>query len=125
MTFDSPASSLSSGTLEAGWRLFGQDAEGNPVTLLIGDSRLRRAHPGITLGRHPALCDMVIEHPTVSARHFRLSAGGDSVYVEDLNTLNGTIVDDRRLGPYEAARIVDGSTVIAGGVALRVERLAG
>lgn len=125
MISDSSTSTSSPGTLEAGWRLFGEDAEGKPVTLLIGDSRLRKAHPGITFGRHPALCDMVIEHPTVSARHFRLSAGGDSVYVEDLNTLNGTIVDDRRLGPYAAAKIADGSTVIAGGVALRVERLAG
>jgi pSer/pThr/pTyr-binding forkhead associated (FHA) protein len=125
MTFDTPDSRPSSAGLEAGWRLFGSDAEGNAVTLLVGDSRLRRAHPGITVGRHPALCDLVLDHPTVSARHFRLSAGGDSVYVEDLNSLNGTIVDDRRLGPYEAATIGDGSTVIFGGVALRVERLAG
>ncbi|MBT5415663.1 MAG: FHA domain-containing protein [Rhodospirillaceae bacterium] len=114
-----------SGALEAGWRLFGHDAEGNPVTLLVGDTLLRRAHPGIAVGRHPALCDLVIGHPTISARHFRLSAGGDSVYVEDLNSLNGTIVDDRRLAPYEAAAISDGSAVVAGGVALRVERLEG
>ena len=78
-----------------------------------------------SVGRHPALCDLVIGHPTISARHFRLSAGGDSVYVEDLNSLNGTIVDDRRLAPYEAAAISDGSAVVAGGVALRVERLEG
>lgn len=125
MTQDSPRSPRATAALEAGWRLYGQDLEGNPASLLIGDSRLRRAHPGITVGRHPDLCDLVIDHPTVSARHFRLTAGGDSVYVEDLNSLNGTIVDDRRLGPYEAAKIADDSTVILGGVALRVERLAG
>lgn len=115
----------SAAALEAGWRLFGVDAEGNPVTLLVGESRLRQAYPGVTVGRHPALCDLVLDHPTVSARHFRLSAGGDSVYVEDLNSLNGTIVDDRRLGPYEAAPIRDGSAIVAGGVAFRVERLQG
>ena len=44
------------------------------------------------VGRHPG-CDIVIDHPAVSARHMLLRVVGHTVYVEDLASTNGTQVN--------------------------------
>lgn len=44
------------------------------------------------VGRHPA-CDIVVDHPAVSARHMLLRIVGHTVYVEDLASTNGTQVN--------------------------------
>jgi hypothetical protein len=44
------------------------------------------------VGRHPG-CDIVIDHPAVSARHMLLRVVNRTVYVEDLASTNGTQVN--------------------------------
>ena len=48
--------------------------------------------PLTVVGRHPA-CDIVIDHPAVSARHMLLRIVGRTVYLEDLASTNGTQVN--------------------------------
>ena len=48
--------------------------------------------PVTVVGRHPA-CDVVIDHPAVSARHMLLRIVNRTVYVEDLASTNGTQVN--------------------------------
>ena len=48
--------------------------------------------PVTVVGRHPA-CDVVIDHPAVSARHMLLRVVSRTVYVEDLASTNGTQVN--------------------------------
>lgn len=48
--------------------------------------------PVTVVGRHPA-CDIVIEAPHVSARHMLFRVVNTTVYVEDLASTNGTIVN--------------------------------
>lgn len=50
------------------------------------------AKPLTVVGRHPA-CDVVIDHPAVSARHMLLRVVNRTVYVEDLASTNGTQVN--------------------------------
>ena len=49
-----------------------------------------------TLGRHPD-CAIVITHPSISRHHARIFADASGVYIEDLQTTNGTYVDDTRI----------------------------
>ena len=44
------------------------------------------------VGRHPA-CDIVLDHPAISARHMLLRIVDRTVYVEDLASTNGTRVN--------------------------------
>lgn len=48
--------------------------------------------PVTVVGRHPA-CDVVIDHPAVSARHLLLRVVSRTVYAEDLASTNGTQVN--------------------------------
>ncbi len=110
--------------LEHGWRLEGADGEGKAVNLQLGETRLRRAFPGLAIGRHRDLCELVLGDPTVSLRHFRILIEGDRLMVEDLNSLNGTVLDGRELSPFEPRELAAGAVLIAGEVTLTLIRVA-
>ena len=50
----------------------------------------------ITIGRKPDN-DLVIDHPAVSGHHCRIMLQGDTYFVEDLNSTNGTLVNDKKI----------------------------
>src|SRR3954469_23675612 len=50
------------------------------------------AKPVTVVGRHPG-CDIVIDAPHVSARHMLFRVVDQTVYVEDLASTNGTVVN--------------------------------
>jgi len=54
-------------------------------------------HEQVVLGRG-SFCEVRLPDPTVSRRHCLLDAGGETVWVRDLESLNGTYVNGRRLG---------------------------
>ena len=85
------AAGRASAPLEAGWVLSGRDGAGRPIRLVFGDTELSEIYLGLVVGRHPALCDRVIDDPSVSRRHMRIGMAEGKPYVEDLNSLNGTL----------------------------------
>ena len=110
--------------LESAWRLAGSDGEGRDLVLTLDRDELTNAYPGITVGRHPKLVDRVIEEPSLSRRHFRLSRSAEGVTIEDLSSLNGTQLDGVPLAPYEPRPVEDGQVISAGRVTLTVSRVA-
>lgn len=72
------------------------------------------AHTFVLVGR-AADCDVVINDPTVSSRHLRLSWEGDKVFIEDLASANGTFVGKDRI---HRAVVRPGDTVLIGAVQL-------
>ena len=109
--------------LEGGWRLDGTDGAGNPVRLLIGQTQLAMVYLGVTIGRHPALCDLAVDDPSISRRHVRIGRGAGGLFVEDVHSLNRTFVDDRLLEPFEPCPLQEGDTLSLGRVRLTVSRL--
>lgn len=50
----------------------------------------------LTIGRKPDN-DLIIDHPAISGHHARISFQGDTYFVEDLNSTNGTLVNDKKI----------------------------
>ena len=50
----------------------------------------------MTIGRAPG-CAVLLDDPTVSSLHARLTRRGDQVVLEDLGSRNGTLLNGRRL----------------------------
>ena len=75
-------------------------------------------HAGI-LGRSPS-SDICINEPFVSASHARFSLQGPALIIEDLNSLNGTLVNGRQL--VEPATLREGDEVQIGDVVMKVNR---
>lgn len=57
--------------------------------------------------------EFVIEHPSVSRRHARITAGNGSYVIQDLGSSNGTFINGRRI---TEARLKDGCEVKFGSV---------
>jgi serine/threonine-protein kinase Chk2 len=79
----------------------------------ISRQRPNRPPGGYLVGRHPE-CDLVINIPTISNRHFLIfseNKNGDSVaIVEDLSS-NGTFVNDAIIGRNKYRELEDGDEI--------------
>lgn len=49
-----------------------------------------------TVGRDPS-CDIVVDSPLVSEKHFHIVFDGTGYYIEDLHSINGTYVNNRKV----------------------------
>ena len=99
--------------------LDGTDTEGHPIALRIPGNTIAAAS-GAVVGRNPFDSTVVIDHTEVSRRHFRLSARGTSVLIEDLNSTNGTTLDDVPLVPGSSAPLQGGAVLRVGSLTLSV-----
>jgi len=73
--------------------------------------------PTLTIGRHHE-CDLVLDNDLVSRRHARLVEDGDGPVIEDLGSMNGVFVNERRIhGP---TRLAHGDTIAIGTDLLKV-----
>ncbi len=59
----------------------------------------------IILGKKKDEVDCVIEDATVSRMHARITRDKEGIYLEDLNSTNGTFKNGLRLQPYEKRRL--------------------
>lgn len=75
---------------------------------------------GAIVGRSPFASAVVLDQPEVSRRHFRLSAQGASILLEDLGSTNGTTLNGERLQPGVAAPLRNGARLEIGGVSVAV-----
>ena len=71
---------------------------------------------GAKLGRTPP-ADLVLAHKSVSREHCIISLANDELFVTDLNSTNGTYVDEDRIG--RATILPVGSVLRVGQVSLR------
>ncbi|MFB3851262.1 MAG: sigma 54-interacting transcriptional regulator [Acidobacteriota bacterium] len=70
-----------------------------------------------TAGRNQN-CDIILQFPTISGVHCRFFVEGDSLFVQDLFSKNGTIVNRKKI---KKSSLMQGDTIDLGGVKLQVE----
>ena len=132
-TVEMPWPGSGAATFDEGGRGSRRDAESTARVGSAGASPSRSPHEAVqvtvtlrgsamVLGRDPQ-CDHVLDYPMVSWRHARITRDGASLFVEDLNSSNGTFVngvrirertavkpgDDVGLGSYRFSVGTDGS----------------
>ncbi len=99
--------------------LEGHDDTGKPFTLSI--PALALGDPaGVVLGRSPADAEFIIDYDEISREHIRLTYTHDRLYVEDLDTLNGTRVNGDTLQPQEKVLLQDKDRLQLGPLSLTV-----
>jgi serine phosphatase RsbU (regulator of sigma subunit) len=98
------------------------DPIANYLVVLAGTSRGRRLEivdAPITIGRGVSQT-LVVDDRDVSRQHARVSVVNGVVVVEDLNSTNGTFVDEERI--TGAVTLKEGSRIRLGGQVLKYER---
>ncbi len=74
--------------------------------------------PPVTVGREPT-CDLCINHDSISRKHCQFLANAEgALVVKDLDSLNGTYVNDRRV---RQAVLMPGQVVQLGALQLRID----
>ncbi len=99
--------------------LDGADADGQLIALRV-PGVVVAGEGGAVVGRNPFDSTVVLDHDEVSRRHFRLFARGTSVMIEDLNSTNGTTLNDVQLEPGASALIEGGAVLGVGTLRLTV-----
>jgi pSer/pThr/pTyr-binding forkhead associated (FHA) protein len=64
------------------------------------------------IGRHPELCDIVLDDVTVSRQHARIRQEGEQFFIYDLDSENGTFVNNRMI--HKEAELCDGDKIKIG-----------
>jgi hypothetical protein len=94
--------------------------QGSPTGALVlpnGD-RVPLGEQPVTIGRLPG-CEIVLADPNVSRRHTEVRQAGRGFVVTDLNSTNGTTVNDVRVGADHP--LEDGDVVTVGATRIRFE----
>ncbi|OAY41557.1 zeaxanthin epoxidase, chloroplastic [Manihot esculenta] len=78
----------------------------------------------VTVGRLPEKADVVIPVATVSGIHARIQKKEGNLLVTDLDSTNGTYIDDKRLKPGVAANVPSGSLLTFGDIHLAMFRVS-
>lgn len=91
---------------------------GARVMLVSATASFPLVGSGLVVGRDPR-AHIVIDDPSVSRTHARLDVDGDGVWVEDLGSVNGTVVNGQRvtrchLGPGDVLELGDQRLVLHG-----------
>lgn len=79
---------------------------GSGFTIKVPEELLVRER-GVLIGRSAADCDFVVDAPSVSRMHIRLTQRDQILYVEDLGSANGSILNGLRLQSGQAVALHD------------------
>lgn len=99
------------------------DEKGQPVTLYVSASgrqmkTIRTSVNGSMIIGRSDLCDVYIDDPMMSRQHFAIEYDGESFYIQDLNTTNGTSLNGVRL--KHKRRLENGDQITAGSLDIMI-----
>lgn len=78
----------------------------------------------VTLIGRSTECNLKIASSQVSRNHCRITVGQDTVFVEDLGSANGTLVDGQPIPPHQAVAIAPGARLIVGPAEFLIDYVA-
>ena len=104
-----------------GQTVFFEDKTGTskqPHRLLTPEGKLFLSleQPSLTIGKKKGEVDLVLQDASVSRMHARVTKEDENIYLEDLNSTNGTFQNNRRMHPYEKKKLEEGDEIKFGKV---------
>jgi len=81
------------------------------------------AEKGVILGRSSSLSDKIVNDPSVSRRHAKISRGESGLVLEDLNSAYGTKVNDEVIAAFEKRPLGAGDKVTMGAITLDLSQM--
>ena len=110
--------SSSTTTSQQDWQL--TTTNGQSVGLSL--SQLK-ADCGLVLGRSANVSDVILNESNLSKRHIRLQWQANQLWLEDLYSLNGSIVNGQTLTPYQEITVQSGDTLILADIEMTLEQI--
>jgi uncharacterized RDD family membrane protein YckC len=98
--------------------LAGFDSNGHVVRLSFDFEDPKLYQEGLYLGRDSSNCDLHIKDQSISRRHARLYKKDGEIWIEDLGSTNGIIVNGRSIDANQSALLNLKGTLVIGGIQL-------
>jgi len=100
---------------EKTWTFSGVDTQGENIKFTLCETLLLQKAPrGITIGGSAKLSELTLKDNSLTHRHAMFSYRNNNLYVEDLNSFNGTEVDGVLLKPFEPRILSSDNTLTLG-----------
>lgn len=103
------------------WVISGFDSDGHVLRHLVQGHNLKSNPAGLIIGRGRD-CDIVISDSSVSRKHACLYYDNGRIFIRDLNSSNGTIVNGSLLHGNQQSNLLDNYTISLGDVHLTISR---
>ena len=89
------------------------ETEERPHRLLTSEGKLLASleKPVMSIGKKKDEVDLVLEDASVSRIHARIIKEEGRIYLEDLNSTNGTFRNGQRMQPYEKKKLEEGDEI--------------
>jgi uncharacterized RDD family membrane protein YckC len=104
------------------WVMAGFDTNGNVVRVKFEQDDPKLYQSGLAIGRDAQACDVHISDPSISRRHARLFKKNGEIWLEDLSSTNGTLVNGVVVPKGGSVVLPGQGNVIFGGVELSIGR---
>ncbi len=100
--------------------LAGFDSAGKKLRVLVPERGASAAQGGYVIGRHAELADHVLADTSISRRHARVTVDHGHCRIEDMNSTNGTRINNRKLAAFAPTLVAPGDTVHLGDLELQI-----
>lgn len=98
--------------------LAGFDVNGHVVRLSFSIEDPKLYMDGLIIGRDSAVSDLNIKDQSISRRHAKVFKKNGDIWIEDLGSTNGTLVDGKLISKGESALLSLRSILVIGGIQL-------
>ena len=102
------------------WVMAGFDDTGNVVRLTFSPDNPRLDDEGLIIGRDAKSCDLHLQDQSISRRHARLFKKQGRVWIEDLGSVNGTIINGQPLKKSGSVALPSQGNITIGAVELSI-----
>ncbi len=102
--------------------LDGTDDSGIRYMLRISSDQLNNVD-GVIIGRNPTASPYVINHADVSRNHARIRLMKNRLFIEDMKSTNGTLVNGQSITDRGLVSIGDGDQIIIGSIVMHLRIL--
>lgn len=98
----------------------GFDTSGHVIRLTFEMDNPKLISEGLLIGRDSSMCDLLVRDPSISRVHAKIFQEGAQLFIEDMSSTNGTILDGQKIRPSQPARLHATGSLMLGDIDLSI-----
>ena len=102
------------------WVMSGFDFNGHVVRLTFSEDSPKLMNVGLYIGRDAGACELHMNDPSVSRKHAKLFKDQGAIWIQDLDSANGTVVNGLSMKPNHPVKLPTQGEVAFGAVELTI-----
>lgn len=102
------------------WVMSGFDFNGHVVRLTFSEDSPKLMSVGLYIGRDASACELHMNDPSVSRKHAKLFKDQGAIWIQDLDSANGTVVNGLSMKPNHPVKLPTQGEVAFGAVELTI-----